>query len=214
MPESQKIVAAAEGVPSQQRRHLRLLASSGYCVGFLLIAIPTVELAARAFPFEISSLTWRFVAGGLISNAALLVVVGLAVLMFTAANLGHRRTLRALSVALFIASLTTIAVMAMFMMDGLDMRRTIDPEGHLAYDIAVAKTQLILALALASGVWMAIASWRVSARLVRGGTRRARVKSREATKDSHKTKKNKENTSSVASEIPSTANLGLGRGSA
>jgi len=151
--------AGSSGSPDDRLHALRM---SGYGVGMILVLVPILEGAVRSFPYRVTEVTWRFTAGGLLSNAALLIIVGFAVLILTAATLNHRRTLRALSVLTFLATLGMLAAIGLFALDGTQLREAVDPQALNAFNVALVKTVAVLGLTFCVGLWLTVGSWKAS----------------------------------------------------
>ncbi|HUF64627.1 MAG TPA: hypothetical protein VMM17_01495 [Gemmatimonadaceae bacterium] len=91
-------------------------------MGLLLVIVPLADRALNWGSIQPGSAPWRFGAVGSLSEASLLPVLGLF-LLFSIAHLhGSILLQRVLETVTLIAAVLTIAVMALFVLDALQMR--------------------------------------------------------------------------------------------
>jgi len=150
----------------------RPLLSAGYGIGAMLLVLPVAELSLRFFPMQPGAVNWRFGAAGLLSNAVVLPVIGMAVLMATASLMEQRLMVRVASVVNLLGGLALWVVSVFFVLDALQLRGIVRPEMARSYDVAAAKALLSLLLAGAVALWLAVGGWRAT-RLPRGSAARA-----------------------------------------
>lgn len=93
-----------------------------YPIAFLLILVPLADLSIRAFPPQLGSLQWRFgIVGVLFSNLGT-ILLGLGLVGLIAAFNSHRGILKALGYIALTLGAVTIAMLALFALDAVQMR--------------------------------------------------------------------------------------------
>jgi hypothetical protein len=93
-----------------------------YPIAFLLILVPLADLSIRGFPPQLGSLQWRFgIVGVLFSNLGT-VLLGLGLVGLVAAFNSHRGILKALGYVALTLAAVTIAMLALFALDAVQMR--------------------------------------------------------------------------------------------
>lgn len=102
-----------------------------YPVSALLIVAPFVELLGLGWPFRPTEVAWRFGSLGLGFGTMIVQILGIALAMFTAAALGHRRALRTLAVITLMGATVMIAGIARFILDYGQLRADL-PSSDLA----------------------------------------------------------------------------------
>lgn len=102
-------------------RYVRAL----YSVGILLVLVPLVDLSLRAFPAQFGTLQWRFATIGLLLGNYGTLVLGVALIGFTAAMLGDRGILRAVGAAALIMAVVTLALLVLFALDAVQLRQLV-----------------------------------------------------------------------------------------
>jgi hypothetical protein len=114
-----------------------------YVAAFMLAAIPLVEVGAQlGFTGHPSSLQWRTGTVGLLSSALLTPAFGLILAIVTAYAFEHALTHRILSVLSGFLAVAFIAVMALFVLDGFQLRSTLDPRLKHSFTLAMVKAVL------------------------------------------------------------------------
>lgn len=98
-----------------------------YPVGALLVLVPLVDLALRSFPPQFGTLQWRFATAGLVLNNTGTILLGLGLIGLVAALAGHRRTLRALGITTLVLAVVVLALVALFALDAVQIRRLAAP---------------------------------------------------------------------------------------
>ena len=98
-------------------------AKAMYPVAILLIIVPLVDLSLRAFPPQFGSLQWRFGTVGLLLGNFGTILLGMGLVGLIAALVGHRGVLRTLGYVSLVVAVGTLAVIALFALDALQMRQ-------------------------------------------------------------------------------------------
>lgn len=99
-------------------RYVRAL----YPVGLLLLTVPLVDLVLRSLPPQFGTLQWRFATVGLLLGNYGTLILGVALIGFTAAFLGERGILRAVGMGALIMAVFTLAILVLFALDALQLR--------------------------------------------------------------------------------------------
>lgn len=162
---------------SRETTQLSVLSTPIYLVGFLLILIPPLAVlpTLSAGPFSFGDVTWRFGAVGLLTGALLLPIVGCFVLSAGAQLLRHPKMQLTLTAMQIAAALVLLVVMAVFILDALQLRNQVRAEGLRVYHITVAKALLTQAVSIAALVSFSIAG--IKSRRARSVVRESRTSS-------------------------------------
>ncbi len=102
-------------------RYVRAL----YSVGLLLVLVPLVDLTLRSFPVQFGTLQWRFSTVGLLLGNYGTLILGVALIGFTAALLGDRGVLRIVGTGALIMAVVTIALLVLFALDAVQLRQLV-----------------------------------------------------------------------------------------
>jgi hypothetical protein len=94
-----------------------------YPVALLLILVPLADLALRASPPQFGSLQWRFGIVGLLLGNFGTILLGLGLVGLLAVFNGHRTVLRVLGYLALVLGIVTLALLAFFLLDALQMRQ-------------------------------------------------------------------------------------------
>ena len=94
-----------------------------YPMGALLICVPLVDLALRVSPPQFGTLQWRFASAGLLFGNLGTILIGFALIGLAAALLGQRKTLRTVGFASFAVAVILLAMIVLFGLDALQIRR-------------------------------------------------------------------------------------------
>lgn len=142
----------------------RPFAKTLYPIGPLMALASVADPMMRIFPLQLSNMTWRFGAVGLLSEGVVGVVFGVACTIGIAMLLDHRRTARVLSVVAMLTGILMAVVLAFFLLDALQLRADVQPQLKAAFDASVAKAALMIAVACPIPFAMGIAGWRTTSR--------------------------------------------------
>lgn len=97
-----------------------------YPVSLLLILVPLADLTLRVFPPQFGSLQWRFTTVGILLGNFGTILLGFGLLGFVAAVAGHRTVLRAIGYLGIAMTVVTVAVLALFLLDAIQMRQVVN----------------------------------------------------------------------------------------
>lgn len=137
-------------------------------VAVLMVLLPLVDSLLVAWPLRPGELQWRFGAVGMFSQALLLPVMGVALLLATALSYGRRTPIRIMAVVSGLVALALLAVLPFFLLDFMQMRAQVRAEAKAAFDVAtvfaIVKIGMFAVVALA----MAFAGWKATRRAASG----------------------------------------------
>jgi hypothetical protein len=128
-----------------------------YVVAFGFLLPTLMEFLLVSFPYRVGSVQWRFGAVGLIFNTVLLPpLVGLALIMFAAVQLDHRRVARTVSILALVVAAVLVLLLPFFLLDFLQLRKLVNPQALRAFDLTSLKATLtglvMLCVAIALGI--------------------------------------------------------------
>jgi len=124
-------------------RDLRPIVVPLYVAAFMLAVIPLVEVAAQlGFTGHPSNLTWRTGTVGLLSSALLTPTFGLILAVVTAYAFEHAVTHRILSLLSGFLAIALIVITALFVLDGFQLRSTLNPQVQHSFTLAMVKAVL------------------------------------------------------------------------
>ena len=132
----------------------RGFAGASYCIGFLLIAISMFDFAGTVLPADVSDVSWRYGAVGLLSGFTLTPLLGGLILSIAAAAAGHRRFGIALATFHLIVAAAVVVLLIGFTLDTLQVRRDTNEEARTLTEIGSLKAAIkLMATAVAVG-WL------------------------------------------------------------
>ncbi len=131
-----------------------------YPVGPLLAFASLAEPVIRAFPAKPGAVMWRFGAVGVFSDGLVGFLFGVVCTLGVAALLDHRRTARTISALLTLAGLALLGVLALFVLDALQVRANVQPAFKPTFDTSVIKATLMIGLSAPVALIIGIAGWR------------------------------------------------------
>jgi hypothetical protein len=143
----------------------RHLATPLYATAGAVGVLPFIELGLTLQPWTPGDVSWRYGAVGLLTRTLVTPLVGLAVLVATAAVLGHRAALRAALVTSLGGVVLLIGATGLFLLDMLTMRAMVRPEATAAFRAGAA----MALIKLLAGIGVLLAYWVGAARLLRSG---------------------------------------------
>jgi hypothetical protein len=98
-----------------------------YPVAVLLMLVPLVDLSLRVFPPQFGTLQWRFATAGLFLGHTGTILLGTGLLGLIAVIAGHRRVLRILGFAALALGVIMLALLVLFALDAIQIRRLANP---------------------------------------------------------------------------------------
>jgi hypothetical protein len=119
-------------------------------VATMVMVFFAVDLVAALWPIRPGLMQWRYGAGGFVSGS--LVTVSFALLVFVAvtADTGLR-VRQAMGSVLMLGALLLLATTGMFVLDALQLRRTVQPEMKTSFDATTARS--VFKLLAGATVW-------------------------------------------------------------
>ena len=145
-----------------------------YPAAAFLVLAPLVDLALRVFPPQFGSLQWRFGTVGLLLAQFGTVLLGLGLFGLVAAFNGQTGVLRALGYVAFVGTALTLAALALFSLDAIQIRTlATNPQGKRA--LLVSSSEALFSGLFGTVVLFAIGRGALAAsRRSSPATRRAR----------------------------------------
>ncbi len=131
-------------------------------VAFLLIASPLADLVAAFLPVRPGEVSWRFGAYGLVTNALVTMILGLAIIMVVNGFRQGRRAIALTATVCAVLALFLIGGFALFVLDYLQLRQAVGVAARGPYDSAAFKAMIVAVLEAGVLVSMAIAGFRAS----------------------------------------------------
>jgi hypothetical protein len=146
-------------------------------VALLLIASPLADLTAALLPIRPGEVSWRFGAYGLLTNALVTPILGLALILVIYGFRGHRRPTAITAAVAALVALILIGGFALFVLDYLQLRQAVGRLARGPYDSAAFKAMIVAAFEAAVLLSLAVSGFRASglADAARGRRRRERV---------------------------------------
>ena len=138
------------------------LAPAAYLLAFALFITPLLDASSRILPMRPGEVGWRFGAMGIVFNTLVTPLLGLFLAMLAAAVLGHRRTLRWLSVASYVATVVVALSLVLFVFDYLQARAGVVTERRGAVDVVSVKALFLGALGMIVAAGFGRAGWNAS----------------------------------------------------
>lgn len=132
-------------------RLVRLERSLYIC--FLLgVLVPLGDFVGNLYPFQMSSLGWRYGAEGVLSSFTLMPLLALAGIAAVAAVADNRRILRTAAVVSLAAGSLLVVLSLSFVLDAVQLRRQAPADAVGTFDLGVVKAlakHLVTIVALA-----------------------------------------------------------------
>lgn len=98
-----------------------------YPVALVLLLVPIVDLTLRSMPPQFGTLQWRFATVGLLLGNYGTILLGAGLVGLVAAITGNRGVLRAVGIGAIVMAVLTLAVILMFGLDAVQIRRLAAP---------------------------------------------------------------------------------------
>ena len=142
-------------------QRLRVLSAPLYAMAVMLILVPLSDLGGQLnWTIRYGALVWRTGAVGLLSGAVLLPTLGLLLALVTAVVFEHRTTQRVLAVVSGLATLATVGVLMLFLLDALQVRSMMNVQARLGFMSAAAKAVINFSLATLTLGVTCLSAWR------------------------------------------------------
>ena len=132
-----------------------------YLVALALALPPLMEYLLVSSPYRFANTQWRFGAVGLFVNSfAFSPLLGIALGLFAAVQLGHRRTARAFSILAMIAGAGILLALPLFLLDFLQVRASVNPAAKTAFTLTSTKAAISGVIMAATALALGIGGWR------------------------------------------------------
>lgn len=105
---------------------VRAILPSLNAVAILLIASPAIDLVGAIIPARPGEISWRFGVFGLLTNALVTPMLGLAILLVVATLLERQRTVRRLAILTLVLDVIILLGLGLFVLDYLQLRHAVD----------------------------------------------------------------------------------------
>lgn len=149
-------------------RRLRPLATPLYAMAALLVLTPLIQLGARlGWSLMPGSMQWRTGALGLLASAILTPSLGLLVAIVTACVFEHRTTQLVLGGLAGLASFGLVAILAVFALDGFQMRAAVGAQYRPSFTGSLVQALLVYALTAAVLATLAVGVFKMDRRRAR-----------------------------------------------
>ncbi len=119
-----------------------MLVFGAYFFLVTLVLWPVVDLVTTVYPIRWSDPNWRYGAMGLMAAYLSTPVLGVFLATATAYVLGHKTTLRVVSVLSILGFVIVLAVLVFFPMDVLQVRTTTPAEQRSAFLVGAVLAEL------------------------------------------------------------------------
>jgi len=136
-----------------------LLALYGVALAFVLPSL--MEFVLVTFPYRVSEANWRFGATGLLYNSVVVSpLFGLGLAAVVAYLLEQRGVLRTVSIIAFVLAVFLIISFPFFILDFLQLRQQVNPNGRQAYDYVSLKAVITGGIMALAAIGLGVGSWR------------------------------------------------------
>jgi hypothetical protein len=141
----------------------------------LLFLVPIVSVFFQALTTDPGTLQWRFAVAGLFFGNLGTLLLGLGLAGLLAALSGNRTLLRGVGYAALVLAVVTLALLALFALDALQMRRLVVPavKRQLMLSSASAMVTAVLAALAAGAIGRGALQASRAARALAGGRTKA-----------------------------------------
>ena len=146
-----------------------VLTKTAYAVGVVLMLTPVVNFVS-AWPVRLGAADWRFQQFGTLAAGLAPATLGLAIALYTARALDHRRTQGVIGVLGLLGAAAVAGLLVNFGLDALELRAIIAREGKgpvLQVALKAVTQSVVVAVALTLLGVTGARAWRRPARLGR-----------------------------------------------
>ncbi|HEX9729102.1 MAG TPA: hypothetical protein VGA37_11405 [Gemmatimonadales bacterium] len=141
---------------------LRRFWAPTYFFGALLILLPLIDLGANVWPLRFGDVQWRYGTAGLFAGFLLTPLIGMMIVVGTAAVMEHRHVIRILSFVNGVAAAVLVIIALSFVLDWLQMRRNTPPEAVPIQTVGALKAILKYFVVAAGMGWYAMLGLRAT----------------------------------------------------
>jgi len=131
-------------------------------VAFLLIASPTVDLIAAIVPPRPGEVSWRFGVFGLLTNALVTPMLGLAIMQIVASLLEQWKSVRRITLFNLVLAIVVLLGIGLFILDYIQLRQAVTGTSRNAYDAAAIKALLVAILELGVLIWLVVSGFQTA----------------------------------------------------
>jgi hypothetical protein len=141
------------------------LVKAGYLIALLLVLVPLLDAGIRTGRVRLGDEGWRFGTLGILFNTLVTPLLGVFLAMVVATQLEHRRVLKVVAGVVGVAAGLAVIALGGFVLDYVQLRGSVTPEGMGAFDIAARKAMVVGVLGVGTAVVLAVSGWRTARRL-------------------------------------------------
>lgn len=137
----------------------------GYALGVVALVPMVVEiLTITSSGSGVFQLTRRFALIGVWLTQVAWLLISVTILSVTSSCLGHRRTLRTLSLGSWFLTMVLVGALGLYLLDLLEIRSIVAESGRTAFTTTTLKSAAQGALAVIVMFSLAVSTWQVSHR--------------------------------------------------
>jgi len=141
---------------------VRAILPSLNAVAILLIASPAIDFVGAVLPARPGEVSWRFGVFGLLTNALVTPMLGLAIVLVVATLLERRRTVRRLAIITLVLDVILLLGLGLFVLDFLQLRQAVTGTSRGAYDAAAVKALLVGLVEIGVLAWLVVTGFQSS----------------------------------------------------
>lgn len=120
------------------------------------ILVPLADFVGNLYPFDMSSLGWRYAAEGLLSSFTLMPLLALAAFAAVAAVAENRRALRAAAFIALAGGALLVVLSLSFVLDAVQLRRQAPADSLGTFDVGVVKALAKHVITVLGLAWLGI----------------------------------------------------------
>lgn len=133
-----------------------------YLLAFLLVATPLMDFVTSVMPFRFGNIEWRFATVGLLSGFLLTPLLGVALFSVVSSYAGHDKAQRVVAVLNIAVALAFVGMLALFLLDVLQLRNAVQAEGKAQFMAAAMKAFLKHVCFVFALLWFVLRAFKAS----------------------------------------------------
>jgi hypothetical protein len=143
-------------------RPVRRLLGVLFLAGLVILVDQSADLAATLLSrkIEVSAPAWRFGVFGLVAARTSTLLIGDVLLFASVVMLQWRTVIRALAAAHLLLAVAGLAALTLFLLDAIQVRGGMPPQGTAAFTAAVVRAALVTGAVVLTFAWAGVAAWR------------------------------------------------------
>lgn len=140
---------------------LRLLGSVMYFAAAALIVNYLAQFTIQVWPFKFGELNWRVGSSGLVMDVLLSSVVPVMIIVLAALMNNDRKLLQVVRVAILVLGLATIALLALFALDSVQIRAQINQNMKATFLKVALRAGMVGVLLSTLFIWFGVTMGKV-----------------------------------------------------